>query len=64
MGIVVQLIWLETLRRGLDTVRAVTGLDGAVAGQSSKLELGLARFKFGWGQAARGCESVGVGMWN
>ena len=47
MGLVVQLIWLETLRRGLATVRAVTGLNGAVAGRSSKLEFGLARFKSG-----------------
>ena len=45
MGIVVWLIWLETLRWGLATVRAVTGLNGMVAGRSSKLELGLARLK-------------------
>jgi len=44
---VVQLIWLETLRRRLATVRAVMGLNDAVVRRSSKLELGLARFKSG-----------------
>ena len=58
-----QLNQLETLRRGLATVRAVTGLNGVVAGPSSKLELGLARFKFGWG-GQREDESAGVGTWN
>ena len=32
VGLLVQLIWLETLRRGLTTVRAVTDLNGVVAG--------------------------------
>ena len=63
MGLVVQLICIEMLRRGLATVRAMTGLNSAVAGQSSKLELGLARFKFGWG-GQREDESAGVGTWN
>ena len=63
-SLVVQLIRLKTLRRGLATVRAVTGLNGAVVGRSSKLELGLAWFKSRWGQAARGHESVGAGTWN
>ena len=64
MGLVVQLIRLETLRRGLATVRTVTGLNSAVAGQSSKLELGLAWFKSGWGRVDRGHESAGASTWH
>jgi len=48
----------------MSTVRAVTGLNDAVARRISKLELGLARFKSGWGRAARGRASAGADTWN